>query len=286
MYSHDDRTRAVELYIKPGKRTAATVPQLGCPTKNALKGGHREFDRRHDLPLGHVRLKREYSDEQKRLAAGHYLTRDRGIAATRKALGYPCRQTLADWVVELHPDAARHLAGRARSVPRPAGLKRAAVIELCTRQGSAKAFAGQLGGSRPTLHNWKNKLLGREVPASMKRRPDLASEPQREELERQLEALRRDVQNLQLEHSLLKKADEFLKKGLGVDLRLLTNREKTLLVDALKQTHALPDLLARLGLARSSYFHHRARLWVADKYGGVRRSAGRTSRSRTRECSV
>ena len=64
----------------------------------------------------------------------------------------------------------------------------------------------------------------------------------------------------------------FLRKGLGVDLRLLTNREKTLLVDALKQTHALPDLLARLGLARSSYFYHRARLWVADKYGDVRQT--------------
>jgi hypothetical protein len=52
---------------------------------------------------------------------------------------------------------------------------------------------------------------------------------------------------LQLEHDLLKKANELLKKGLGVDPRLLTNREKTLLVDALRQTHALPDLLARLG---------------------------------------
>ena len=57
-----------------------------------------------------------------------------------------------------------------------------------------------------------------------------------------------------------------------MDLRLLTNREKTWLVDALKQTHALPDLLASLGLARSSCFHHRARLRVADKYGDVRRT--------------
>ena len=84
--------------------------------------------------------------------------------------------------------------------------------------------------------------------------------------------LRRDVRNLQLEHDLLKKANELLKKGLGVDLQLLTNREKTLLVDALRQTHALPDLLTRLSLARSSYFYHRARLWVADKYGEVRRT--------------
>ena len=65
---------------------------------------------------------------------------------------------------------------------------------------------------------------------------------------------------------------ELFKKGLGVDLQLLTKREKTLLVDALRQTHALPDLLAKLDLSRSSYFYHRVRAQVADKYGEVRRT--------------
>lgn len=31
MYSHTDRIRAVELYIKLGKRVKATVRQLGYP---------------------------------------------------------------------------------------------------------------------------------------------------------------------------------------------------------------------------------------------------------------
>ena len=62
------------------------------------------------------------------------------------------------------------------------------------------------------------------------------------------------------------------KKDLGVSLQLLTNREKTLLVDALKQTHALSDLLSEHGLARSSYFCHRPRLQVADKYAGARQA--------------
>lgn len=43
-----------------------------------------------------------------------------------------------------------------------------------------------------------------------------------------------------------------------------------MLVDALKQTYALPELLAALGLARSSYFYHRARLRVTDKYASAR----------------
>lgn len=44
-----------------------------------------------------------------------------------------------------------------------------------------------------------------------------------------------------------------------------------MLVDALKQIYVLPELLAAMGLARSSYFYHRARLWVADRHADARR---------------
>jgi len=44
MYSYEDRIRAVELYIKLGKRIGATIRQLGYPTENALKGRHREYE--------------------------------------------------------------------------------------------------------------------------------------------------------------------------------------------------------------------------------------------------
>ncbi len=67
-----------------------------------------------------------------------------------------------------------------------------------------------------------------------------------------------------------KKANELLKKDLGVDLQLLSNREKTMLVDALKKEYGLTDLLVRLDLARSSYFYHRSPMRVADKYAEVR----------------
>lgn len=92
----------------------------------------------------------------------------------------------------------------------------------------------------------------------------------RAELERTVESLKRDIHKLQLEHDLLKKANELLKKGLGVNLPLLTNREKTLLVDALRQTYTLPELFAELDLARSSYFYHRAHLQGPDKYAAAR----------------
>jgi transposase InsO family protein len=105
----------------------------------------------------------------------------------------------------------------------------------------------------------------------MKRQKKPAPDHERAKLEQQVESLRRNIRQLQLEHDILKKANELIKKGMGITPQLLSNREKTMLVDALKQTYALPELLAVLGLARSSYYYHRARLLLADKYAGARR---------------
>ncbi len=272
MYSYEDRIRAVELYIKLGKRVRPTIRQLGYPTKNALKGWYREYEQRLDLPVGYAGREAKYSQAQKEAAVEHYLTHDRCIAATMRALGYPGRGTLTAWVREALPEKRKAVIGSAGRRRYPESMKQAGVIELCTRRETAQALAEKLGVCRPTLYNWKNQLLGREAPASMKHSNNSPPAPERAELERQLESLQRDIRQLQLESDLLKKANEILKKGLGVDLQLLTNREKTLLVDALKERYALPELLARLELARSSYFYHRARVKVADKYLSVRQT--------------
>ncbi|MDB5743146.1 MAG: Integrase, catalytic region, partial [Polaromonas sp.] len=127
MYSYEDRTRAVRLYIELGKRTGATIRQLGYPTKNALKSWHREFEQGHDLPVGYTRSKPKYSDEQKKVVVRHYLDHGRYLAAIVKALGYPCLEALAAWVDALHPETSKRVVGKARSVPRPQALKQPAV---------------------------------------------------------------------------------------------------------------------------------------------------------------
>lgn len=269
MYSYEDRIRAVELYIKLGKRVKATIRQLGYPTKNALKVWYREHERRGDLAKGFHRAPK-YSMAQQQAAVDHFLHHGRCIDFTRKALGYPCRHLLRSWIYERHPDLCQRGVGRSRAVPSPLEVKQEAVIALCTRQGKARTIAQDLGVSRETLYNWKNQLLGREAPASMKRQSKPPADPDKAQVEQQLEALKGELRRLQLEHDLLKKANEIIKKGLGVNLQLLTNREKTMLVDALKKEYGLKGLLDRLGLARSSYFYHRSPMRVADKYAEVR----------------
>lgn len=91
MYSYSGRLRAVELYIRLGKRVKATIRQLGYPTKNALKSWYREYEQRRDLCVRYPARTPKYSDEQKQAALEYYRTHDRCISATMRALGYPGR---------------------------------------------------------------------------------------------------------------------------------------------------------------------------------------------------
>ena len=138
MYSYDDRLRAVQLYIKLDKRIGLTLRQLGYPTKNALKTWYREYERRHDLPAGYVRLPM-YSQAKKERAVEHYFEHGRCIAATIRSLGYPSRSLLSEWLQELHPQEHARIVGRSEELA-PAA-KQAAVIALCMRPASAQAVA-------------------------------------------------------------------------------------------------------------------------------------------------
>ena len=68
MYSYADRLRAVELYIRLGKRLNATIRQLGYPTKNALRGWYREYIQHFDLRIQPVARAPKYSEAEKQAA--------------------------------------------------------------------------------------------------------------------------------------------------------------------------------------------------------------------------
>ncbi len=167
MYSYEDRIRAVKIYIKLGKRLRATIRQLGYPTKNSLIGWYREYERSQELRVGYSRPRQKYSDQQKQGAVKHYLDHDRCIASTMRALGYPGRELLTKWIDDLHPEVRNRMVGRAPNTLHSDKLKSAAVIELCTRKTSAQEIVQKLAVCRTTMYNWKNQLLGHEVPASM-----------------------------------------------------------------------------------------------------------------------
>lgn len=206
----------------------------------------------------------------KKAATDHYMSHGQCFAATTKALGYTGRGTLVAWLDELHPERKKRALGRTSGIRYAPELRQTAVIDLCTRRESTEGVAKKIGVSRPTLYNWRNRLLGQEAASTMTRRNDPPQTSEQTTLEQQVQRLLRDIRKLQIDHDILKKATEILKNTWASTRKLLTNREKTELVDALKQTYTLPELFAELGLARSSYFYHRARIQTADKYAHVR----------------
>ena len=269
MYSYGAKMKAVRLYIRFGRASAAAIRELGYPSRTMLRAWYYEFVESGDLRQGFHRVSK-YSNQQKQIAVEHFLSHGRCVSKSIAALGYPHREVLKKWIDELHPGIRKVSLRRGSTVSFSEKQKSRAVIDLCSREGSAAAVAEEVGVSRPSLYAWKNELLGKEMPPVMDPKGSHPPAEDRDELQREVESLRKSIHRLQLEHDILKKANELLKKEEGINPQELTNREKTLLIDALKSTYRLPEMLDQLEMARSSYFYHRARLRSPDKYGATR----------------
>src|SRR5690625_8013900 len=93
MYSYEDRIRAVRLYLELDRRLGVTLRTLGYPSKNSLLAWVREYDARQDLKPGYRRAKRQYDENEKRIAVEYYVKHGHCLAYTVRALGYPSRET-------------------------------------------------------------------------------------------------------------------------------------------------------------------------------------------------
>ncbi len=74
------------------------------------------------------------------------------------------------------------------------------------------------------------------------------------------------MKDMQLELDILKETLNVLKKDPGADMTVLTNREKAVIVDAMKAKYSLSLLLNKLRISRISYYYQQHRLSFSDKY--------------------
>ena len=70
----------------------------------------------------------------------------------------------------------------------------------------------------------------------------------------EIKKLKKTVQDMQLEIDILKETLNVLKKTPGVDITALSNKEKVVIVDALRMKYSLPLLILKLKFPRSSYY--------------------------------
>lgn len=91
----------------------------------------------------------------------------------------------------------------------------------------------------------------------------------------EIESLRKQMYELQLEVDILKETINVLKKDPGVDWKNLKNREKVAVIDAMKEKYPLPALLRKMKLSRSSYYYQIKALATEDKYKYLRHEVAR-----------
>ncbi len=92
----------------------------------------------------------------------------------------------------------------------------------------------------------------------------------KDQLLSEIETRKEQVRRLKIEKDILEAAAEIIKKDPGVDFKDLSNREKTVLIDALKNEHPLKALLNGLGLSRSSYYYQLWAMRLEGKYKALK----------------
>jgi len=102
MHSYEDCIRAVDLYLRYGKRLTVVVRELGYPSVKQLGRWVRIFEEYGDLPRG-LKSRKRYSHAQKVAAVEHYITHGGCLVYTRRAIGYPSSEVLKSWIEEIYP---------------------------------------------------------------------------------------------------------------------------------------------------------------------------------------
>ncbi|MBR1590066.1 MAG: IS3 family transposase [Acidaminococcaceae bacterium] len=281
MYSYDERIKAVKLYIQYDKSYASLFRELGYPpSSHTIKLWYKEYQQHGDL---HKSFKKtgKYSKEQRQAAIQYYIEHGRSKTRTIQALGYPSRQQLAEWLKQDCPEEVHPCAKGQSLVHLSKEQKEQVAIELCTRDGSAQEIADKYNVSRYSVYNWAWHLLGKGnvsiMPQKKRASKSITSEEvdslkqEIEQLHLEAEELQRQVYRLRLEKDVLEKAAEIIKKDEGVSLEKLTNREKTIVIGALRHKYKLQELLNVFHMAKSSFCYQQAVLKAPDKYSELRK---------------
>jgi len=148
-------------------------------------------------------------------------------------------------------------------------------LKRCFENGEdVKAVSLEIDYSRASIYTWIRKfekkgmlgILGRQNDIPRKkdfidRRPH-ESEP----TQNTMEILLKQIQDLKLEVDILKETINVLKKDPGVDLKILRNQEKAVIIGTLSRFYSLPQLLQKLNLAKSSYYYCQKAQSLSPKY--------------------
>lgn len=214
---------------------------------------------------------------QKKVVALQKYEETQSITATIRMLGYPGRETLYRWISEKGQPPKEKAAFRGvntqKHLRHPSVKLKLEVLHRCFELGEdVKSVSDEIGYSRTSIYAWRRKYIQRGTIALM----NPTDVPRGELTEgiasssEEIDAIRAEMQDMQMQIDILKETINVLKKDPGVDQAALRNREKAVIIGALKSKYSLPQLLGALNCSRSSYYYQRQVLCSGDKYRSVR----------------
>ncbi len=258
-YSEEQRRSALETFIRFDHSYADTIAELGYPNRGTLRGWWREYERTGVVPVRKSVSDPTYTDAMKRAAVDYYLGHGGSLARTARALGYPkSRQLLGEWIDEYAPGQRKRRGPSPDRGPVPLERKVQVVAELEARTGTAAEVAERNGVSRTAPYAWRREIMGHNGGRHQEKGLPVAKEIDElpddiGQLQDMLREAKARLRQVQLELDVREATLEIAKKDPGTDPNRLTNREKASMVEALRGRWSLRELLAAVGMAKSSY---------------------------------
>lgn len=221
-----------------------------------------------------------YTKEQKEIALREY-KRLGSMYALIWRLGYPSKSILYRWYERRNAglenrhshtaeasEKANHKCNTQDYPRHPSAEFKYEVLHRCFEPGEDVEYASrEIGYSRMSIYVWRRKYLKYGMIGLISKRKNIPGKPfpqdDTKSQSEEMQALWERVTNMQFEVDVLKETIAVLKKESGDDVTILINREKTVIIGALREKYALPMLLTYFHMAKSSYYYQQA---VPHKY--------------------
>lgn len=297
MFTEAEKIKAIQLYKETGS-FAVTRRMLGYPNSPAtIKSWVKDIDKNGCFTNTYKRIERNYSKEEIDFACEYY-QECLNIEQTINDIGYPeSRMTLWRWlknkgiVLTKNRNASNFSDDEKKNIIR----------EYFSSNKSQAEFVKKYNISPPCISNWIRKFgLAKEDAVAMPKDDEIiveetvtpprsdqeeidelkkeiarlkaqkvAASRKTKEAEAELKLLKAELEEAQLEYDILEKAAELLKKVNGINIDALKNKEKAVVINALREKHKLAKLLKSLKMAKSSY-KYQVKSLQHDKYKELR----------------
>lgn len=184
-----------------------------------------------------------------------------------ETLGYPSSPMLYHWR-DKYPDLIESTPNQRHWKQAPVELKQS-VIKRCINEGeSVKSISEDIGYSKSLIYRWLKEYRKKGLISTMKKKTNRT--PLEGLSADDLATINGQILDMQMEIDILKETINILKKDPGVDQKALKNKEKAVIIDALKNKYSLPQLCAKLDIPKSSYYYQEFALKAEDKYKDLR----------------